>query len=186
MFESIVLTVLPGLFLIVLFGGGALLQRKNVEQGGDAPIDLTLFRTSKYLIIVLWGATVAQAWGARLAVVPVPAALQWLAVCLWICGFVLLFIGRLGLGDSFRLGSPQESTRLKVNGLFRLSRNPMYVGVYTTLVAAVLATLNPLVTLTAVFVIAVHHRIVLAEEGYLRQAFGQEYADYCRAVRRYL
>jgi protein-S-isoprenylcysteine O-methyltransferase Ste14 len=46
--------------------------------------------------------------------------------------------------------------------------------------------LNPLVLLVAVFIVAVHHRIVLAEEAYLREAFGGEYAEYCGHVRRYL
>jgi protein-S-isoprenylcysteine O-methyltransferase Ste14 len=35
-------------------------------------------------------------------------------------------------------------------------------------------------------VVAVHHRIILAEEQHLQKAFGEEYANYCRRVRRYL
>jgi protein-S-isoprenylcysteine O-methyltransferase Ste14 len=40
--------------------------------------------------------------------------------------------------------------------------------------------------LLGAFIVAVHHRIVLAEEGHLRYAFGEEYAGYCRRVGRYL
>jgi protein-S-isoprenylcysteine O-methyltransferase Ste14 len=75
---------------------------------------------------------------------------------------------------------------LPVGGLFQFSRNPMYLGVYATILAGVLYTLNPLVLLAGVFVVAVHHRIVLAEEQHLQKTFGAEYADYCRRVRRYL
>jgi len=42
------------------------------------------------------------------------------------------------------------------------------------------------VLLIAIFIVAVHHRIVLAEEAYLRQTFGGEYAEYCSRVGRYL
>jgi protein-S-isoprenylcysteine O-methyltransferase Ste14 len=105
---------------------------------------------------------------------------------LWAAGYLLLFIGRFGLGSSFRIGSPREPTGLKVTGLFAWSRNPMYIGVYATLVAAVLYTLNPILLVAALFVMAVHHRIVLAEERYLASAFGSEYTNYCRRVRRYL
>ena len=101
-------------------------------------------------------------------------------------GFILLFIGRFGLGNSFRIGSPRESTRLRVDGLFRISRNPMYLGVYCTLLATVLRTLNPVLLLVAAFIAAVHHRIVLAEETHLRNAFGKEYGEYCSRVKRYL
>jgi protein-S-isoprenylcysteine O-methyltransferase Ste14 len=62
----------------------------------------------------------------------------------------------------------------------------MYVGVYATLCAAVLRTLNPMLFLVAAFVIAVHHRIVLAEEAQLRDVFTPEYRTYCSRVRRYL
>jgi protein-S-isoprenylcysteine O-methyltransferase Ste14 len=170
MVESVVVTVFPVLFLILLFGTGALLRRRNIDMDGEPPIDRRIFYISKYTILVLWGAMVVR----------------WVSLVLWISGFSLLFVGRLGLADSFRIGSPKESTRLKVGGLFQFSRNPMYLGVYATLLASVLYTLNPVVLLAAIFVVAVHHRIVLAEERHLQKAFGEEYADYCRRVRRYL
>ena len=101
-------------------------------------------------------------------------------------GFVVLFIGRFGLGDSFRIGSPKERTQLTVDGLFGFSRNPMYLGVYATLLASVLYTLNPLLLVLGIFVVIVHHKIVLAEEQHLRTAFGDQYAEYCSHVRRCL
>jgi protein-S-isoprenylcysteine O-methyltransferase Ste14 len=62
----------------------------------------------------------------------------------------------------------------------------MYVGVYITLGAAVVSTFSPFVLLAALYVIAVHHRIVLAEEEQLRRTLGEEYRTYCRRVRRYV
>jgi protein-S-isoprenylcysteine O-methyltransferase Ste14 len=184
--EPLVVTVFPILFLIVLFGGGELFRRRNIDMDGEAPIDRTLFFTSKYAIVILWAGMVLQGWGIGLPVAQVPGFLRWISLCIWVAGFALLFIGRFGLGDSFRLGSPQERTGLKTSGLFRFSRNPMYLGVYATLLATVLYTLNPILFLIAVFVAAVHQKIVLAEEQYLRSLFGQEYVDYCSRVRRYL
>ena len=90
------------------------------------------------------------------------------------------------MGDSFRLGTPREDTSLTVDGLFRLSRNPMYVGMYATITASALYTLSPVVILLAVFVIAIHHTIVLAEEGHMQTVFGPEYHDYLKSVRRYI
>ena len=40
--------------------------------------------------------------------------------------------------------------------------------------------------MTGVFVIAVHHGIVRAEENHLRNVFGREYSEYCSRVRRYI
>ncbi len=186
MVEAIIVTVFPVLFLILLLGGGALLRRRNIDMDGEPPIERRIFYISKYTILVLWAVMVVQSWGVHLSLVSPPGWLRRVALVLWVSGFLLLFLGRLGLADSFRIGSPKESTRLKVGGLFQFSRNPMYVGAYATLLAAVLYTLNPLVFLAGVFVVAVHHRIILVEEQHLQKTFGEEYADYCRRVRRYL
>jgi protein-S-isoprenylcysteine O-methyltransferase Ste14 len=186
MLEPLALTLFPLLFMLVLICGGRLLRRRNIDMDGEAPIDRKLFYASKYAIIVVWVAAVLYGWGIGLSFARGPELLKWVSLCIWAAGFMLLFVGRFGLGDSFRIGSPKESTSLRVKGLFKFSRNPMYLGVFATLLASVLYTLNPIVLLLVIFVVAVHHRIVLAEEQHLRKVFGKEYTDYCGHVRRYL
>jgi len=184
--ESLLVTALPVLFLIVLFGGGALFRRREIDMDGTPPIDKRIYLPAKYSIVVLWAATAARSWGAGISPVRVPEPSRWIALALWVFGFGLLFAGRIGLGASFRIGSPLEKTGLRTSGLFRFSRNPMYLGIYSTVLASFLYTLNPIVLALAIFVVAVHHRIVVAEERYLSGAFGDEYADYCCRVRRYI
>jgi protein-S-isoprenylcysteine O-methyltransferase Ste14 len=186
MTESLVVTLFPVLFLIVLFGGGELFRRRAIDMDGDPPINRALFYISKYSIVLLWGAMALQSWGIDLSLANVPESLKWIALCFWTLGFGLLFTGRFRLGESFRIGSPKEQTSLQVNGLFRFSRNPMYLGVFATLLATVLYTWNPILLLVGIFIVVVHHLIVLAEEQYLRKVFGEDYAEYCRRVRRYL
>lgn len=186
MLESVVVTALTVMFLAVLFGGGAAFRRRQIDMDGEPPIGRRAFYASKYAIVVVWAAMVARSWGLPPAPVSVPAVSRWAGLVLWVAGFAVLFAGRFTLGRSFRLGSPKEPTELKVAGLYRFSRNPMYLGVYATLAASVLYTLNPLVLAVAGFVAVVHHLIVLGEERYLASAFGSSYVEYCRRVRRYL
>ncbi len=186
MIERVVITLLPVAFLTVLFGTGERFRRMHIDIDGDAPIHRTVFYTSKYLIVAMWLAMVLDTWGVGLSTFSGPPLLNTAAAGLWIAGFALLFLGRFELGNSFRIGSPQESTSLRMGGLFCVSRNPMYVGVYATLLASVLRTMNPVLLLLAGFIIAVHHRIVLAEERHLRKSFGEDYAAYCRRVHRYI
>ena len=186
MIESLIITLLPVLFLIVLFGGGAIFRRRNIDMDGDAPIGRTVFVISKYAIVILWACAIFQTWGVHLSFFEIPNPVRSIALLLFILGFLLLFAGRFEMGSSFRIGSPKEDTKLKVNGLFRFSRNPMYLGVYTTILASVVYTLNPILLAVCIFVIAVHHRIVLAEEQYLLQVFGEEYREYSARVRRYI
>jgi len=186
MIEAALVTVLPVGFLIIIFGGGALFLQKKIEQDGEAPVNRTLFYAGKYSIIVLWGAMALASWGIGFPPVQVPRLLQLIALAFWFAGFALLYLGRFKMGDSFRLGTPKEDTSLKTDGLFRLSRNPMYVGVYATIVASSLYTLNPFVIPLGAFVVAVHHAIVLAEEKHMQKVFSREYSEYCNRVRRYV
>jgi protein-S-isoprenylcysteine O-methyltransferase Ste14 len=186
MIEALAVTVLPAGFLVILFGGGALFLRNGIGQDGKPPINRALFYAGKYSILLIWGAMALASWGIGFAVIEVPRILRIIALLFWFAGFALLFLGRFTMGDSFRLGTAQEDTSLRTNGLFRLSRNPMYVGVYATAVASALYTTNPIVILLGAFVIAVHHRIVLAEENHMQETFGRHYADYCRCVGRYI
>jgi protein-S-isoprenylcysteine O-methyltransferase Ste14 len=186
MLLSLFVTVLPVLFLAGLIQRAVAFRRRQVDMDGDPPIPKALFVSSKWAIVLVWAAMVIQSWTNRLSFIDVPGALTSVSLGLWVIGFALLFAGRSGLGESFRIGSAKESTGLKQTGLYRFSRNPMYVGVYATLCAAVLCTLNPILLLVSAYVIAVHHRIVLAEEAQLGHVFGEEYRTYCGRVRRYL
>src|SRR5512137_45461 len=186
MIEAVLVTILPVGFLVIIFLGGALFQKKKISQDGEAPINRNLFYASKWSIVVLWGAMALASWGIGFSPVQVPRSLQLIALGFWCAGFALLYLGRFKLGESFRLGTPKEDTSLKTDGLFRLSRNPMYVGVYATIIAASLYTFNPVVILLGTFVVAIHHAIVLAEEKTMQNVFSQEYLVYCSRVPRYI
>jgi protein-S-isoprenylcysteine O-methyltransferase Ste14 len=186
MIEAVLVTILPVGFLIILFWGGALFQKKKISQDGEAPINRTLFYTSKWSIVILWGAMALASWGIGFPSVQVPRFLQVIALAFWFTGFAFLYLGRFKMGESFRLGTPKEDTSLKTDGLFRVSRNPMYVGVYATIVAASLYTGNPVVILLGAFVVAVHHAIILEEEKHMHRVFSREYPEYCSRVRRYV
>lgn len=186
MIEPFAVTLLPIVFMMVLSASGKHLKKKNIDMGGEPPINKALFSSSKYSILILWAAMIAHSWGLNLSFMKTPVLLKWMSLFFWISGFALLFVGRVGLGKAFRIGSPRENTSLKVDGLFRFSRNPMYLGVYATLLASVLYTMNPFLLIIGAYVVIVHHRIVLAEELYLLKVFGGQYAKYCNHVRRYL
>jgi protein-S-isoprenylcysteine O-methyltransferase Ste14 len=186
MIEPIFVAASPVLFIILLFAGGVALRRRQIDMDGTPPIDKNLFLLSKLAMFIPWAAMILQSLGLRLFPSIGPPLLKWISLGLWTFGFALLSAGRIGMGRSFRIGCAKEATTLRIRGLFRYSRNPMYLGIYGTLFASILYTMNPIILLVGVFVAAVHHRIVLAEEACLRKTFGEEYVDYCRRVGRYI
>ncbi len=89
------------------------------------------------------------------------------------------------LGVSKRTNKP--AALLVREGAFRLSRNPMYVGMVAFLIGGGLAVGSLWVLLAAlVYFVYLVVYVVPREEAYLLRAFGDEYAAYCRAVRRWL
>lgn len=81
----------------------------------------------------------------------------------------------------------ETSTTLVLAGPYRLTRNPMYVGMAGILFGAafLLGSLSPFVVVPA-FVALIHTRFIRAEESILEQTFGRTYSDYKRRVRRWL
>jgi len=81
----------------------------------------------------------------------------------------------------------KESSQLLEGGFFRLSRNPIYLGMVLFLVgvAGMLGTVTPVVVIPA-FAWLIQRRFVVAEEATLEQRFGDAYRDYKRRVRRWL
>lgn len=81
----------------------------------------------------------------------------------------------------------EESSTLVVEGPFRLSRNPIYLGMVIFLLglAILLGSLTPFLVVTA-FAILIDRRFIRVEEAMLSRTFGAPYDDYRRRVRRWL
>jgi protein-S-isoprenylcysteine O-methyltransferase Ste14 len=76
---------------------------------------------------------------------------------------------------------------LTTDGLFRFSRNPMYLGFLIVLagVWAILGSATPFLALTG-FGLLTHYWYIPIEERAMLQKFGEEYIDYKSKVRRWL
>jgi protein-S-isoprenylcysteine O-methyltransferase Ste14 len=115
------------------------------------------------------------AGAAALALLALGAAIY--AWCVW-------DFATFGRGTPAPIDAPK---RVVVRGLYRYTRNPMYVGVLT--VIAGLAALHrsvPVATYAAVVAAGFHLFVLLYEEPHLRRLFGAEYEAYCARVGRWL
>lgn len=90
-----------------------------------------------------------------------------------------------------RLGTPPEpwkpTTVLATGGLYKISRNPIYLGFAITYLGLAIAMDSPIALALLVPCLIVVDRFVIArEERYLAGKFGAEYAAYKGKVRRWL
>jgi protein-S-isoprenylcysteine O-methyltransferase Ste14 len=113
--------------------------------------------------------------------------IAWIGVGLCYLGLAVLVASLVSFGRSFRVGiDVDQPDKLVTTGIFAVSRNPIYVGFALVLVGEFLVFPNwvPAAYLAGGFVL--FHRQVLREESFMRQHYSEEYAEYCRRVRRYL
>lgn len=81
---------------------------------------------------------------------------------------------------------PHRASRLVVSGVYRMSRNPMYLGMVLSLSGWVWLLGSPIgwlvVWLFARMLVIVQ---IGPEENALRDRFGESYVEYCRRVNRW-
>jgi protein-S-isoprenylcysteine O-methyltransferase Ste14 len=83
--------------------------------------------------------------------------------------------------------TPEKATALVSSGAYRITRNPMYVGLAWVLVAwAVFLSSGWALLGVVAFVLYIGRFQIAPEERALAQLFGSEYAAYRARVRRWL
>ena len=114
-----------------------------------------------------------------------------------VMGVAAIFLGvvvaRLGVYE-FRKAkttvdprNPQKSESLVGSGIYKISRNPMYVGFFLMLFGWCLFLANYVALLfLPLFVLYINAFQIKPEESFLSQKFGSAYTDYCRRVRRWV
>ena len=111
-----------------------------------------------------------------LGIIPLSAGV---AVVLWAAGI----FRRVGTA----IKPFEVSTVLVVDGPYRVSRNPIYLGMVCALigVAVLLGSLTPVVVIP-LFAYWIDRRFIRAEEAMLGETFGTQYDSYKAQVRRWL
>ncbi len=81
----------------------------------------------------------------------------------------------------------REVNALVTGGVYRFTRNPMYLGMALVLLGCA-ATVGAATALAVppVFMAIIQIRYILPEEAMLRELFPEDFPAYCRRVRRWL
>jgi len=115
---------------------------------------------------------------------------KYLSALFFICGVT---IDLLALRIFSRTGttvspfSPEKTSTLIATGVYRYSRNPMYLGMALLLVGLTIwfGTMPGLVFI-GLFVWSITVFQIKPEEAILQEKFGDAYMDYCSKVRRWV
>ena len=157
-----------------------------MELIGKPPINPLLFYTGKISGYITWISFIynltRDGFGGNL----VFNFTEIVAFSLFALGLIFSVVSILDIGSSIRLGLPNEDTVLKSKGIYRISRNPMYVGFGLFTISSMIYTMNYIIIALGLFSLAVYHLIIKSEEKFLINRFGNVYETYRKKVRRYL
>jgi len=103
--------------------------------------------------------------------------------------FIALFIYILGIGvliiATVNYAKPEQSG-INTNGIYKISRNPMYIGYFIYFLSCVLLTRSILLLISLLVFQISAHWIILSEERWCINKFGTEYINYMDKVKRYI
>lgn len=104
-------------------------------------------------------------------------------------GVGIAVLSQMDMGKAWRIGVPREaeaSQSLVTTGLYRFSRNPIYVGIMLFVAGSAIVIPGPVTILSTIITFVFMNKVIEAEEAFLKDAFGAEFDTYCKQTRRWL
>lgn len=102
---------------------------------------------------------------------------------IFICvGFVIRFttVGMRAKFSSGRNRTHHHTSILEVNGWYSATRNPLYLANFLIWMGISIHIVNPYYSIILLLIFWIFiERIILSEESYLHEKFGEEYDSYC-------
>ena len=113
--------------------------------------------------------------------------IRWIGVTLLILSLAWTMVAQVQMGQSWRIGiDERHRTVLVTEGVFGLSRNPIFLGMTFTLTGLFFCIPNAFTLLTLVLGFVLIQIQVRLEEEFLGRVHGEDYEHYSRKVRRWL
>ena len=110
-----------------------------------------------------------------------------IGIALLIAAIVWVLVAQIQMGDSWRIGIDEKSeSPLVQNGLFGVSRNPIFLGMLLMLVGMLLILPTAATLVITVLGFVLIHVQVRLEEAYLVEKYGEDYRKYQAHVRRWI
>lgn len=188
-FGQIGMLAILGLFYIAYFSKMLLQRRKGIQTNqmgkGSKPrktlVVEGLLKVATFAIVPAQIVSIAlnTHWMLPRATVLPGAVIALLGVLVFIAAM-------LTMRDSWRAGIPDgEDTAMITSGLYRISRNPAFLGFDLMYLGTLIAFSNIVHLAFALFAIVMLHMQILEEERYLAQVFDEAYAAYKARTGRY-
>ncbi len=160
------------------------IQTNQLGKGNKAKKTVMIEMLLRYSSVLVVGAMlISVLWNTSM----MPnVVVRSIGIIIFYIGIGFFIIAMYTMKDSWRAGIPSEDqTQMITSGIYRVSRNPAFLGFDLTYIGISVAFGNsPLIVLSVITIILMHLQI-LEEEKYLEFAFGDSYIQYKNKAGRY-
>ena len=113
--------------------------------------------------------------------------IKYVGIILCYAGLVIFLFALISFGKAWRIGIDEEnSNELITFGMFKFSRNPIFLFMNLYYIGIMLIYPNIIFILMAIGTIIGIHFQMLREEKFLENKFGEKYNEYRKNTRRYI
>ncbi len=156
-----------------------------IDLFGKSPVPLPVLITGKLALLCSWLFPLAKLYNIGTMLYD-SALTSWFGIVLFVGGTVMAIAAIAHLGESIAVGFPERETVLKTHGLYRFTRNPIYLGAFIMCAGSCCIAIHPVNLLFFLLAVVIHVTIVLREEKFLAGKFGREWDDYRSRVPRFI
>ena len=189
--QNILSICLFALFVIMVQIRAAMLRKRGIRVMVFGQTDKSDFLLVPMVLAIAYTALAntfgLPMWDVLLRPFWNSTMMGWAGLALCVLAVIGFGVTLVSFGDSFRVGIDENKPdKLITNGMFRFSRNPIYVCFLAFFVGMFIIHRNIVIAVAIVLFALVIHRQVLREENFLASHYGEEYELYKKKVRRYL
>ena len=176
-----------GIFIVALAFFSVTVSGRGIDMIANPTINRYVFYSAKLSALITCAFIPVAGLYPQIRWWQTPAYLNGVALLLCVAGVGVATMAMKQLGDDLVAGLPDNGIhQLQTEGVYRISRNPLYLGVFLLMIASLIYAQHPLNILSGLTAIGIHHMIVLREEKYLIRHYGETYMNYLKRIRRYL
>jgi protein-S-isoprenylcysteine O-methyltransferase Ste14 len=113
--------------------------------------------------------------------------IKYIGILFCYIGLIIFLLALISFGKSWRIGIDENnSNELITNGIFKYSRNPIFLFMDLYFIGIMLIYPNIIFILLATGTIIGIHLQIIREEKFLLNKFGEKYIEYKNKTRRYI
>lgn len=182
-------------FFYAVYLGKMLLQRKKgikTDQMGKGNKSKKVLTTEIIMKIATYGVLVVEiisivCGDSTLGFTGRGILVKIFGIYIGIVADLIFLTSVVTMRDSWRAGIPSEDeTKLVTNGIYKISRNPAFLGFDLLYISILLMYFNWFLLAFTIFAMVMLHLQILQEEKFLPEVFGEEYMLYKKTAGRYL